>query len=95
MTINNSSRFLDAQFSKGRFLRAAVTVTLLVTVAFLSACHRNINIISKTVTTGAVNGAAISGNVTATIYVGRGGQSSCTFEQLPPSFTPSTLFSMA
>jgi hypothetical protein len=59
--------------------------------AFDHACHRKTDIVSRTVIAGSVNGAAFHGNITATINIGHGGHSSCTFDSLPPTFTPGTI----
>jgi hypothetical protein len=85
---NSSSRFSKAP------LKCLVSFGLSLAVfaaGFLLSCHRNINIVSRTETTGTVNGAAFKNSIVATINVGRGGYSTCTFEQLPPQFTPGTL----
>ncbi len=74
-----------------RLLRSGMVLSLLGMGAFLPACHRNIDIVSRTVTTGSVNGVAFKGSVSATINTGRGGRSTCSFEQLPPHFTPGTI----
>jgi hypothetical protein len=71
-------------------LGSGMALTMFAAGFFLS-CHRNINIVSRTLTTGFVNGAEFKGSIIATINVGRGGYSTCTFEQLPPNFTPGTL----
>ena len=68
-----------------------LALSLLGMTAFPSACRRKIDIVSRTVITGSANGAAFQGNVTATINTGRGGQSTCAFDQLPPSFMPGTI----
>ena len=95
MMRNDSSKRFSIQFFKRQLLSTTATLALFGTAVFLSACHRNVTVVSRTVTTGTVNAASIKGTVTATINIGRGGHSSCTFEQLPPRFTPGTLFSMA
>ena len=57
------------------------------------ACKRNskIEIVSRTSVSGSVNNAVFKGTITATINVGRGGHSSCAYEQLPPLFSPATI----
>jgi hypothetical protein len=86
---NTSTRFSKAQLKC--LLLSEMALAIFAAGLFLSACHHNINIVSRTVTTGAVNGAAFKGSIIATINVGRGGYSTCTFEQLPPHFTPGTI----
>jgi hypothetical protein len=86
---NTSTRFSKAQLKC--LLLSGMALAIFAAGLFLSACHHNINIVSQTVTNGVVNGAAFKGSISATINVGRGGYSTCTFEQLPPRFTPGTL----
>ena len=75
----------------GGLAHPAVILTLVGAAAVLTGCNRTIDIVSRTVTSGTINGAAIRGSINATIHVGRGGTSSCTFDQLPPKFTPATI----
>ena len=53
--------------------------------------RKDMDVVSKTVVTGAVNGSAVEGTVNATFNTGRGGRSTCEFVKLPPKFTPGTL----
>ena len=87
---DNPSTQLTQRRSAG-LARSAVMVSLVGVVAILPACRRKIDIVSRTVTMGSVNGAPFQGSINATINVGRGGTSTCTFDQLPPNFTPGTL----
>jgi hypothetical protein len=87
------NRDTSTRFSKAR-LKCLFSSGLSLAVfaaGFLLSCHRNINIVSRTETIGTVNGAVFKNSIVATINVGRGGNSTCTFEQLPPQFTPGTL----
>lgn len=52
--------------------------------------RKDIEIVSITELSGAVNGSAIEGRVTASINTARGGTSTCQFTQLPERFTPGT-----
>jgi hypothetical protein len=52
--------------------------------------RKDIEIVSLTEISGAVNGAAVDARVSATINTGRGGTTSCQFERLPDRFTPAT-----
>lgn len=52
--------------------------------------RKDLEIVSLTELTGAVNGRAVKGRVTATIHTGRGGTSTCQFSELPDRFTPGT-----
>lgn len=69
--------------------------------AFLAACtanrdrHRGVDILSRTVITGSVNGSPFEGRVSATFNTRRGGSSSCEFDRLPAGFTPATINSHA
>ncbi len=69
----------------------------LTVAAFLVACSvnrdhgRNVDILSRTVITGSVNGSPFEGRVSATFNTRRGGSSSCEFAKLPAGFTPSTI----
>jgi hypothetical protein len=58
--------------------------------AFLLACDRKIDIVSRTTITGSVNGSPVEGRVSATFNTGRGGRSTCEFDRLPTGFTPGT-----
>jgi len=75
-------RKTSTRFSKVRLKCLASSGLSLAVFAtgFLLSCHRNINVVSRTVITGVVNGAAFKGSIVATIN-----------EQLPPQFTPGTL----
>ena len=53
--------------------------------------RKDVDVVSKTVISGMVNGSAIDGTVNATFNTGRGGRSTCEFVKLPPKFTPGTL----
>jgi hypothetical protein len=67
--------------------------------AFLAACsanrdrdrNRGVDILSRTVITGSVNGSPFEGRVSATFNTRRGGSSSCEFARLPEGFTPATV----
>lgn len=64
----------------------------------LAACQRgqqDIDVTAKTTYSGVVNGSPFAAQVSATFNTGRGGTSSCTFAQLPPSFNPASLGTMA
>jgi hypothetical protein len=50
----------------------------------------DIEIVSLTEISGAVNGRAVAGRISATINTGRGGRSTCQFSSLPDRFTPGT-----
>ena len=69
----------------------------LTVAAFLVACsvnrdhRRNVDILSRTVITGSVNGSPFEGRVSATFNTRRGGSSSCEFGKLPAGFTPATV----
>lgn len=76
--------------------RLAMAWSLLGMGVVLLACAHNtrvrrIDVVSRTVISGSINASAVKGRVSATINTGRGGRSTCEFEQLPPSFTPGTL----
>jgi hypothetical protein len=70
---------------------------LSLTTAFLVACSlnrdhgRSVDILSRTVITGSVNGGPFEGSVSATFNTRRGGSSSCEFAKLPTGFTPGTI----
>lgn len=88
-------RRLLPESSKSRS-KAVLTCILLLSALCaigLVACkrQRKIEIISRTVINGSVNNAPFKGSINATINVGRGGHSSCTYDQLPPNFTPGTI----
>jgi hypothetical protein len=74
-------------------LSCIVALCVLCAGTSLISCrrHRKIEIVSRTVINGVVNNAAFKGTVNATIKVGSGGHSSCTYEQLPPQFNPGTI----
>ena len=71
-------------------LCAARGLMLLAAVGSLLACDRGSDIASRTTLSGSVNGSVITGRVSSTIDAGRGGRSTCEFDELPPSFTPGT-----
>lgn len=56
-----------------------------------AAGPEDIEITSKTQISGSVNGSPLKGSVNATIQTGSGGNSTCSFPQLPAGFTPGTL----
>jgi len=68
-----------------------MALSLLGAGAFLPSCKRGAEIASRTSIAGTDNGSAFQGSITATIRRDSGGISSCTFEQLPPRFTPGTI----
>jgi hypothetical protein len=76
-----------------RLIATGLVFSLLGLATFSVACKRNrkIEIVSRTQVSGSVNNAAFKGTITATINVGRGGHSSCAYEQLPPLFSPATI----
>ena len=65
--------------------------------AFLAGCsaNRGVDILSRTVITGSVNGSPFEGRVSATFNTRHGGSSSCEFDRLPAGFTPATINSHA
>ena len=71
-------------------------VGILVLFASLAAACRKrsageIEITAKTTYSGIINGSPIKVDVLATINVGRGGSSTCTFVGLPTGFNPASL----
>jgi hypothetical protein len=69
-----------------------VALSVICAASFLLSCKkRSMDIVSRTVITGSVNATAFQGSINATITTGRGGTSTCVFEQLPPRFTPGTI----
>lgn len=55
-----------------------------------SNAPRDREILSRTRVTGFVNGAEVSGNISATIDTSRGGRSKCEYSKLPLGFNPGT-----
>jgi hypothetical protein len=76
-------------------LYSAIRLSVLGMGVFLLACVHgervhNIDIVSRTVISGSINGTAFEGRVSAILNTGRGGRSTCEFARLPPNFTPGT-----
>ena len=71
-------------------------IGILVLIASLATtCQKRnagqIEITAKTTYSGTINGSPIKVDVLATINVGRGGSSTCTFVTLPTGFNPASL----
>jgi hypothetical protein len=69
---------------------------LLLFASLASTCRQKrsaseIEITAKTTYSGVINGSPIKVDVLATINVGRGGSSTCTFVALPTGFNPASL----
>jgi hypothetical protein len=82
---------------KGLSLQRWDSVVLILLGIGLASCYQNhrannhsIDVVSRTVISGSINNDAVKGRVSATLNTGRGGSSTCEFEQLPASFTPGT-----
>ena len=74
----------------------ALVVTLIASLAVsFVACRTyrtpSVDIISRSMVDGTVNGLPLKATVSANFNTIRGGHSSCTFSQLPTGFTPGTL----
>lgn len=75
-------------------LRFVLALSLAGLVTFAIGCKRparNMEIVSRTLLTGSVNGSPVIDRVEATINIGRDGHTTCRFDQLPAGFTPATL----
>jgi len=83
----NGSSWLRATLS---VVAIAFCVTGLVS-ACRSASRPNVDIVSISSISGAINGMPIEATVSATFNTGRGGRSTCEFSKLPSGFTPGTL----
>ena len=77
----------------GRALIAPLAATLAVGFFACRTSQRtpSVNIVSRSVVDGIVNGQPLKAVVSANFNTINGGHSSCTFSQLPPRFTPGTL----
>lgn len=83
--------------SKHRVALDTLVVTLIAGLAVgFVACRTyrgtpSVDIVSKSMVNGTVNGLPLKATVSANFNTIRGGHSSCTFSQLPTAFTPGTL----
>lgn len=71
-----------------------------VLVTTILSCDRqskpnDVEVTSRTRYSGAINGSPISIDVLATINTGRGGRSTCTFNELPSGLNPAVFGTMA
>jgi hypothetical protein len=56
-----------------------------------SPSKKSVDIVSRSVIRGSVNGSPLEAEVLATFNTRRGGNSTCVFSALPTGFTPGTL----
>lgn len=71
-------------------VRRVMLLSVLGTAGLLMGCARRMEILSRTEITGTVNASEVQGRVVSTIYIDRGGQSTCEFTRLPMGFNPAT-----
>ncbi|MGB7201396.1 MAG: hypothetical protein WBD16_03910 [Pyrinomonadaceae bacterium] len=81
----------NQRFFSPRLSLLAVGVILIAAFAACRPQQQDIDITSKTVYSGTVNGSPLEINVVATINTGRGGNSTCTFTKIPSGFNPASL----
>lgn len=72
-----------------------MTAGIVICASFFMGCQNrpkgDIDVTAKTTYSGVVNGGPIEIEVVATFNTGRGGNSTCRFTKLPPTFNPATL----